>query len=694
MRNFIVTLTLLVPTLLLAQIDRSVRPEAGPAPKINIEDSEVFETDNGITVILSENHKLPKVSFSLVMGSAPMTEGERAGLSDVAGSLITSGTTNRTKDELDNEVDYIGARLSADNNSMYLSCLTKHMDKGLELMSDVLMNANFPKDEVDRIITQNESALASAKSDAGTMSRNVVAKVNFPEGHPYGEVMTEESLKNINRDAIVSYYKKTFTPKGSYLVVVGDIDRAKTEEIIEKYFASWTGSNPYKAELGNRNQNSGNRVIFVNKQGAVQSVIAISFPMDVAPGDEDYLKLQVLNGLLGGGVFGNRLMQNLREDKAYTYGCRSRMSIDEYGSYFTAGGNFRNEVTDSAITEILYEIDRIGKDLVEDDEIKMTKAYMAGAFARSLESPSTVARFALNIIKNDLPKDYYQTYLQKLEAVTKQDLLDVAKKYLTAGKCNIVVVGNEEVVDRLLPFDGDGKIEKLDAFGNEVIERIPADISADELINSYIKTIAEGAEGKKLDKKLKKIKSMKEVVEYQLAQAPFPMKATQVWTNDGFEGRKMEGNGMTFQKSYFDGEKGANWNMQGGSTPLTDEEVEAKKKSSGLISEMNYKANGMAYEILGMEEVDGKLAYVLKVNDGKDDSFDYYDKETFYKVKSVVITTSEEETRETVINYGDFKSVDGFIFPHKLDVVIGPMALNGKVVSREFNVKVDTDSYK
>lgn len=694
MKKIALILGFIIPMLATAQLDRSIRPVAGDAPVINIKDSEVFTTTNGITVILSENHKVPRVTINLVMAAAPQLEGERAGLSDVAGSLIMSGTSNKTKDELDAEIDYIGADISADKNSISLSCLTKHMDKGLKLMTDILYNANFPQSEVDRIITQYESSLIAAKSDASTMAGNVLAKVNFPANHPFSEVMTEPSLANINRDAIVNYYKSTFTPQGSYLVMIGDIDRKKAEEIANAYFNSWSGAKPYKAELGNRNDNSGNRVLFVNKPGAVQSVVNISIPMDIEPGHPDYLKLNVLNSLLGGGVFGNRLMQNLREDKAYTYGCRSRISVDEHGSYFAAGGNFRNEVTDSAITQILFELDRIISDLVEEDEIAMTKSYMAGDFARSLERPSTVARFALSIIKNDLPKDYYQTYLQKLDEITREDLLTTAKKYLTADKCNIIVVGNDEVIDRLKVFDSDGKIEKMDAFGNPVQERLAADITADELLSKIVKVMADGSEGKALAKKLKKLKSVEEVTDINLPQIPFPLESVRVWGSPNIECSKVSGNGMAFQKSYFDGTSGASFDMQSGSKPMTDTEIAAKKKSTGLIPEMNYKTSGMAYELLGIEEVDGAMCYVLHLNDGESEIFDYYDKTTFLKKKTFSITDTEGETVERTILYDDYKVDNGFLFANTVTMVVGEMSMSGKVKSRTFNVKIDFSSYK
>jgi len=693
MRKYILTIGLLLPTLLFGQIDRSIRPAAAPAPTINIEDSKVFTLDNGITVILSENHKIPRVSFNLVMGSSPMLGRERAGLDVITGSLIMSGTDERSKDDIDSEIDYIGASLNADENSIYLSCLTKHMEKGLTIMSDVMNNANFPLDEVDRILRQNESSLLSTKSDPSAMAANAEAAATFPKGHPYGEVMTPESLKKIDRESIVEYYNKMFTAQGSYLVVVGDINLEDTKAAVEKYFASWAGEEAEKVEWGTGKMNQGNRVVFVKKVGAVQSVINVSFAMNLKPGHKDYLKVNVLNSILGAGGFASRLMQNLREDKAYTYGCYSRARITNDGSWLSAGGNFRNEVTDSAITQILYEIDGIIEDYVTAEELSLMKASMSGSFARSLERPTTVARFALNIIKNDLPKDYYQKYLKELEAITVEDILEVAQKYFTAKKCNIIVVGNEIVLESLLKFDADGEIELMDAYGNQVKETILSDLSADEILTNYVAAITNNLSAKKLRKKLKKIKSMKEVQELTMSQIPFPLKATRIWMAPNMQGEKTEGQGMVFNKSYFDGKTGGS-ESQGNKEVLTDEEISAKLKTTGLIPEMNYSTSGMKYEVKGIERFDGKDCYVLKIDDGKSISFDYFEKETFMKIGSIAIETNGEETQEINQSFSDFEATEGILFPTTFTLSVGEMVFNGKLLSRELNGDVSLDGYK
>ena len=358
MKTIILTLALASAALAQAQIDRSKRPDAAAAPKINIPASQVFTTANGITVILSENHKIPKVSIEYSSGSSPKLLTDKAGLDDFTGELLMTGTQTRSKDQLDREIDFIGANLSAGGDGMYLNCLTKHLDKGLELMTDVLFNASFPESEIERLRKQNLSGLQSTKADAGQMAKNATKKVNFP-GHPYGEVMTEESLKNITRADIIAHYKANFSPAGSYLVIVGDINRVQAEALVNRYFGAWQGAPAYNATLGKGQFDKGNRVIFVKKPGAVQSVVYVTFPIDIKTGDKNQLPLTVLNGILGGGGFGTRLMQNLREDKAFTYGCYSSLNITENGSWMSAGGNFKNAVTDSAITEILKEFSNI-----------------------------------------------------------------------------------------------------------------------------------------------------------------------------------------------------------------------------------------------------------------------------------------------------------------------------------------------
>jgi hypothetical protein len=355
----------------------------------------------------------------------------------------------------------------------------------------------------------------------------------------------------------------------------------------------------------------------------------------------------------------------------------------------SAGGNFQNAVTDSAIEQILLEFQKITNEYVKDEELNLTKTNMAGGFARSLERPQTIARFALNIIKNNLPKDYYQTYLQRLESVSKEDVLQMAQQYFTSKNCNIIVVGNEEVLDKLKRFDTDGKIEILDPFGNVMKDTKPADITAEKLIENYVFALTGTTSSKAAAKKLKSIKSFERVYELKGDQIPFALKSTEIFVAPVTEGQKLEGQGMVFQKSFYDGKAGFTFNMQTGKTPLTEEELSTKAKSSGIIPEMNYAKNGIQCELVGIENMNGADYYVMKTVDGKNESYDYFNKNTFMKEKTINIMTRDGETMESTVTYGDFKEVNGMKFAHTITQSVGPMVLSGTVTSMTVNGKID-----
>jgi predicted Zn-dependent peptidase len=559
-------------------------------------------------------------------------------------------------------------------------------------MQDVLMNPTFPESEFARIKKQAESGLLAAKSSPDEMAGNAERKINFPN-HPNSDVMNEASLAAITREDIVANFKQIFTPDGAYLVIVGDINKEQASKMVDQYFGSWKGTAVYKQDYSSLFKNKGNRVIFVNKPGAVQSVINVTFPVAVRPGEKDQLALNVLNSIFGGGAFGSRLMQNLREDKAYTYGCYSDLQVTRDGSWLSASGSFRNDVSDSAITQLLYEFNRIAEGYVTEDELNLAKSVMAGGFARSLESPQTIARFALNIIRNNLESDYYQNYLKRLEAITKEDVLNMAQKYFTNG-FNIIVVGNEAVLDKIKVFDADGKIEKLDAFGNEVKDVKKATISADELLTNYVNAVTLTNSPKALAKKMKKIKSISKETSITIPGAPMTLKLTEVNIAPNKEAMKLEAQGMVFTSSYFDGTKGAEKNMQTGEKTMTEAEITAKKKSAGFFPEMSYKTTGMTYELKGIETINNKDYYVLATNDGESQRFDYYDVKTYMKYKTNSISQQGGESAEITVMYDDYREVNGLMIPYKLVQVIGEMSLEGTVKEVLFNSKIDDSLFK
>ena len=693
------TLSLLVALALSsinAQLDRSIMPKAASPTPIQLKESEVWTTKNGMVVILSEDHKLPKVSFDLTLGYNPGLEGSKAGLNELTGSLIMSGTQNRSKDQLDKEIDFIGASLNASASNIYLSTLTKHLEKAMGLMADITLNASFPESEYTRIVDQVKSGLVSLKSEGQGMANNATYKVNFPK-HPYGEVMTFKTLEAITLDDIKGYYKQHFTPQGAYLVIVGDITRAEADAYIEKFFGSWNGNTPSQSQFGDPNKTDGNQVYFVNKPGAVQSVIQVTFPIPLRMGNPDNLKLSVLNDVFGGGGFGTRLMQNLREDKAFTYGCYSGLNIENKGAWISVSGNFRNDVTDSAITEIVNELNRLLADDIKADELELTKATKNGSFGRSLERPQTIARFAYNIQRYGLPADYYKTYLQQLDAITPAELKAIASKYIKANNYNIIVVGNEAVLEKIKRFDSDGQVTKLDEFGDVKSDKIPSDLTINDLLTKVTLSLTQASSLKAATKAVSKIKSMVQKSTLKSDQIPVALSSTSYYTNKGIQADKMEFNGMIAQKQYFDGKSGYTFNMQTGKKEMTGEEVAIALMEQGVIPEMNWMNSSSTFkpEVVGIESENGTPYYVVKIAFGSiGEVYHYYDKSSYLKAKTVKVVNQNGESSTSVIEYADYKAVNGVLLPHKTILNVGPMTLNISLDSTEINGAVDLKDFE
>lgn len=696
MKNILLGMVVTFTTIFsYGQIDRSKAPVSVDAPEINMATPVVFDLENGMKVILSPNNKIPKVSFNLVMGSDPRLEGDKTGLSDLTGDLLLSGTKNRTKDQIDEEKDFIGAYMSASSTGIYLSVLTKHMNKGLDLMTDVMKNANFPESEFERIKKQYESGLFASKSDANTSMSNALHKTIFTDQHPYGEVMTEKSLNNIKRKDVIEFYGKQYTPAGSYLVIVGDINEKEAKKIAEERFGNWDGGLPFEKDYAMGKLPEGNKVIFVEKPGAVQSVISFASPIQMKPGDKDQIGLSLLNNIVGGGGFGSRLFANLREDKGYTYGAYSSVNIDRKGSYFSTNGNFRNEVTDSAIVEFINEFNIIREELTTDEELSRNKASVSGGFALAMESPRTVANFALNTYRNRLPKDYYQTYLQKMGDVSNEDILALAQKYITPSNYYIIIVGNKDVLEKVQRFDVDGNITILDEFGNPAVEKTltPADISKTKVLENYLMAVTKTNSIKKANKKVDKIKSLKKEATVVPNQAPIELSMVTYFKAPNMTATKMTAMGMVVQQEKFNGTRGVTivMNQQGGNDiiEMTDEEVIAKKKTSAAFDEYSLLCNTEDFKLLGVESKDGVDLYVIEYTIGKTTTTAYYNKATNLKEYTVSLEVSEDGPQSVTSIHSEYTDFSGYLFPKTTSQVVESMGMTGTLKNVEINGKID-----
>ena len=685
MKNiYIILFVALISTNLFAQIDRTKPPKAGPAPEINIGTGESFELKNGLKVIVVENHKLPRIAFNLVLNYEALIEGDKAGYASIAGDLLRTGTASKSKSQIDEEIDFIGATFNTSASGIYAASLSKHTDELLELFTDVLYNPSFPADELEKIRKQTLSGLATQKDDPGAIASNVRSVVLYGKDHPYGELTTEETVKNITLEDCKGYYEKYFTPEIAYLAIVGDIDLKGAKKIAKKYFGSWENTPLELPAFNATTEPASTQVAMVDRSNSVQSEIRIAYPIKLKKGDPEIVKANLMNVVLGAG-FSSRLMQNLREKHAYTYGARSSISSDMIVGNWSAGTSVRNDVTDSAVHELLYEMQRIVDEEVTEKELASAKAYITGSFARSLESPQTIANFALNIQRYNLPADYYSDYLKRLNDVTLQDIQAAAKKYIRPENAHIVVVGKgAEIASKLQRF---GDLTYYDIYGNEytpAAASVPEGLTPNAVFSKYIDAI--GGE-----QKLREIQDKKVTMKAEFQGRELEMLAINKSPNMSKQVVTM--GGMEMMRSVFNGTEAKAVQM-GNPAPIDDNQMKDMSFEAAIISELAIVDMGLETKIAGAENVNGATAYGVEITkpSGSKVTF-YYDAETGLKIKTSETVAGPQGEMVQESELADYKEVSGVKIPHTVTIPMGPMNMVAEIINLQFNSGVEDSEF-
>ncbi|MCB0398478.1 MAG: insulinase family protein, partial [Winogradskyella sp.] len=453
-----------------------------------------FKLDNGIEVLVVENHKLPRVSITLRIDNKPIAEGDKAGVSSILEAMLGNGTTNIPKDEFNDEIDFLGANLGFGSQSAFASSLSKYSDRIIELMADAAINPLLTKEEFEKEKEKLIENLKSQEKSVDAVAGRVGSALSYGKNHPRGEFVTEETVNNIEFGDVLAFYEKYFNPNNAYLVIVGDVEIGDIKRKVKEHFGKWEKSAGVDITIPEPAANAQyTQINFVDMPNAVQSNISLTNNVDFKMNDDDYHAVLIANKILGGG-FGSYLNMNLREKHGYTYGARTSISTSRWNaSRFTAGAAVRNMVTDSAVVETLKEINRIKTEPVDTKDLENAKAKYVGDFILDLESPRTIADYALNIKLNNLPEDFYSTYLAKINAVTKEDVMRVANKHFKPENARIVVVGKGSEVLENLEKTGI-PIKYYDAYANATEKPVfskplPEGLTAETVIKNYVKAV-------------------------------------------------------------------------------------------------------------------------------------------------------------------------------------------------------------
>ena len=659
----ITTLLLIISTSVFSQIDRSKPPKSGPSPVINLGKPSTFTLKNGLKVIVVENKKLPRAYASLDVDNYPDFEGDIKGVSSLVSALMGNGTKNQSKDNFNEEVDYMGASLSLSAGGGYASSLKKYFPRIMEMMSDGLLNPLFTQEEFLKERNILIDGIKSSQKSVPDIASQVGDKLFYGANHPYGEFATIQTVENITLEDVQNYYSTYAKSNNAYLTIVGDVDYTEIKKLVTSLFKGWKKGKLPEYEMPTVNDVSKNEINFVDMSNAVQSEITVGNIINISMADPDYFALRLANQILGGS--GGRLYENLREDKGFTYGAYSGVTTSRYVGNFYASTSVRNEVTDSSVVEIINEINRIISDNVSESKLASVKEKFVGNFIMSTERPSTIATFALNIDKYNLPSNFYETYLDNFQKVTVEDIKRVTNKYFKNNNLRIVIVGKgKDVISSLetSPFeityyDTDGDITEKPDYS------VPTGISANGVVLNYLEAI--GGKGK-----VEAVNAVSMLGEAEFQGMKLQLMNINAKPNKLVVMMMMMGN--VLMKQAFNGEEGY-IQQQGVNNPFPQEEIDKLKKSSLPFEEIGWLDNGDV-KFSSIETEDGRELYALEVNG---DTYVYYDKETGLKIKQTQNASMPDGTKVSQTTYYEnYISVDGILFPHILKVPMGPQNMD------------------
>jgi zinc protease len=459
-----------------ADVDRSKVPPMGTPPELKLPKLQRATLRNGLKVILAERHEIPVVNFELAVDAGyAADQSVLPGTARLALSMLNEGTKSRTSFQISEELDGLGARLSANSNLdlslVSLSALKSNLDRSLEIFADVVLNPSFPEQDFKREQKLLLAAIQREKAQPMTIGLRVLPGLLYGKGHAYGNPLTgsgaETSVTAMTRESLVKFYQAWFKPNNAALVVVGDITLAEITPKLENLFASWKPGEVPKKNIGAVGYQPRSVVYLIDKPGAIQSNILVG---QIAPpkANPDELAIETLNTLLG-EMFVSRINMNLREDKHWTYGARS-VVVDARGQRpFVAFAPVQSDKTKEAAEELLKELrGPLGDRPVTADELSMAQDNRTLSLPGSRETSSAVAASILDMVQFGLPDDYYETYAGKVRALKTQDLTAAARKLIHADGLIWVIVGDRAQIEAPLRQANLGEIRFIDADGNPV----------------------------------------------------------------------------------------------------------------------------------------------------------------------------------------------------------------------------------
>jgi len=451
-------------------VNRSVAPEIKDKLEFHLPTIKQFQLNNGLRVIFVKKDNLPIVQMSLIVNAGSRFDpANKSGLSYLTSMLIDEGAGEYSALELDNEIESLGSifGVSTDSDLIYMNMLSikDKFERSLELLSTVYASPLFTDEDFERekrkLLTKIVRNYDEPSYIASNNFRNLVYNIT-PYAHPI--LGTSQEVETVTNDEVKQFYKNTFLPQNSYLIVVGNITQSELEEKLNKYFNSTSFESNNTDNISSPIENDSN-IYFIHKDGAAQSEIRVGHLSNKRT-DADYFPKVIMNSILG-GQFSSRLNLNLREDKGFTYGVSSGYYYNKYFGYFQIATSVDSKNTGETLAEINKEINGL-KQNISIEEINFAKSFLVKRFPSMFETYTQIANNLTSLVHYSLDKNYFNNYIQNVERCTKEEIEKAAQKNIVTDKMIYVVVGNADEVLPQLSSISDSNVIELDKFGNKV----------------------------------------------------------------------------------------------------------------------------------------------------------------------------------------------------------------------------------
>lgn len=452
----------------------TVPPNLGAPKPITLPTVHERILSNGLRLLIVEHKELPIADFVLVVRSgSEMDPARKEGLASLVSAMLDEGTATRSSMQIADQAAFLGVDLTTssgwDASRISLHTPTAQLDSALALFADVALRPSFATKELDRLRKERLTQILQIKDRGPQIADLAFSSILYGENHPYGrwQMGTERSVKSLTRADLQNFFRTHYRPNNATLIIVGDVGTDDVTARMERLFGEWQRADVPRAKFNDAPTVAATTVFLIDKPGAPQSSFRIG-GVGVPRSTQDFFALQVMNTILGGS-FTSRLNQNLRETKGYTYGARSSFAMRQAAGPFTASAEIVAEKSDSALIEFMKELRNI-RAAVPSTELEKAKQYLQLQLPSQFETTRDIALGLVPVALYSLPLDYYDSYAQKIGAITQADVQRVAQRYLDPDKLAVVIVGDRKTIEEGIKSVNVGNVQIRDMTGRPVLQ--------------------------------------------------------------------------------------------------------------------------------------------------------------------------------------------------------------------------------